>query len=66
MPGKWDQNRKILLKFATLPDNRERKGCIDVNEQRGDFVQIMENEAIPPSNDCTSEWTIRQAVAGYK
>ena len=59
-PGKYAQSREAL------PDNREGKWCVDVDEQRSYFVQIMENKAVSPSNNRTGKWTMRQAITGKK
>lgn len=34
-----------------------------MDEQRGHFVEIVEDQAIPPSNDGTGKRSMRQAVA---
>ena len=36
----------------------------DVNEERGDFVQRMEDQAVPPHGNCDSIVAVGQAVCG--
>lgn len=54
MKGKWQD----------LPDDRKREWGIDMNEQGGDLILIMEYKTIPPSNNSTGQGPMREAVAG--
>ena len=44
-------NTDLSLDRKHVPYDSKRKWRIDVDEQRRDFVPIMENETVPPSDD---------------
>jgi len=46
-----------------MPDDCEGKGSIDVDKEGGDFVLIVEDEAISPSNDGACQGAMRETVA---
>ena len=37
-----------------------------MDEERCDFILVMEDKTISPSDDCTSQRSMRKAVAGNK
>lgn len=45
------------------PYNRKRERGIYMNKQRGDFIRVMEYEAVAPGNDGAREGAVREAVA---
>ena len=49
---------------TNLPDDSESKGRIHVNEQRCNFVPIVEHEAVPPSDNGAPQRSMGQTVAG--
>jgi hypothetical protein len=46
-----------------VPDSGESEGCVDVNEQRGDLIRVVEHQAVSPCDDSTGKGPVREAVA---
>ena len=51
------------MKRSHVPDDRERQRRVYVYEQRRHFVAVVENEAVPPRDDCARQRAVREAVA---
>jgi hypothetical protein len=49
-----------------VADGGEGKRRIYVDEERGDFVNVMEHQRVPPGDDGRGEGAMGQAVARHK
>jgi len=48
---KWRKSKVGM----NLPNDGKGKGCIDMYEQRGDFVLVVEDETVSPCDDSTGK-----------
>lgn len=48
-----------------LPDDSKSERGINMDEQRRDFVRIVEHQTISPGNDSAGQRPMGQTIAGY-
>lgn len=51
---------------GNLPDHREDKRGINVDEERSNLIPVVEDEAVPPGNHGACQRSKRDAIAGNK
>ena len=49
-----------------IPNDRKDKGWVNVDEGRGDLVEVVEDETISPGDNSRGQGAVRHQIAGHK